>query len=389
MKVNWMSFLKDVFLCSLGAYGGPEAHYGVFIDQLVVKKAYIKEEDIAELIALTSILPGPSSTQSIIAIGYRLGGPWLGALTFLVWALPILIFMTLLSFLSQWFIDWNLSADVLRFVSPMAVGFMGIASYRLGKKSATDKLTIALFMISTVISVLVQAVWVYPVLLLLGGVASVVTSSQKQLWHRVGIKAKWHYFIVFVGLAIGSFIAVQWTSNIVIQMFEMFYRYGYLVIGGGQVVVPMMHTELVETHHVLTSQEFLTGYGLVQGLPGPMFGFGAYAAGMASRGGSALTQVFGAMAGGIGIFLPGILLIYFVYPIWEKVKTIPGIKVSLRGVHAVTAGLVAASAIVLLQKVGGSWEALAVVVLSMLLLWTKKLPAPVLVLLVILLGVIL
>lgn len=36
-KINWNTFLKDVFTCSLGAYGGPEAHYGVFTDQLVEK----------------------------------------------------------------------------------------------------------------------------------------------------------------------------------------------------------------------------------------------------------------------------------------------------------------------------------------------------------------
>ena len=32
-RVRWRTFLKDVFICSLGAYGGPEAHYGVFTDK--------------------------------------------------------------------------------------------------------------------------------------------------------------------------------------------------------------------------------------------------------------------------------------------------------------------------------------------------------------------
>ena len=31
-------FLKDVFVCSLGAFGGPEAHISVFLDVLVVKQ---------------------------------------------------------------------------------------------------------------------------------------------------------------------------------------------------------------------------------------------------------------------------------------------------------------------------------------------------------------
>ena len=46
--------------------------------------------------------------------------------------------------------------------------------------------------------------------------------------------------------------------------------------GGGQVVVPLMYSELVEISKVMTNQEFLTGYGLVQGLPGPMFSFGSH-----------------------------------------------------------------------------------------------------------------
>jgi len=74
-----------------------------------------------------------------------------------------------------------------------------------------------------------------------------------------------------------------------------------------------MHSELVELSH-LTNQEFQTGYGLVQGLPGPMFSFTTHAGGMAARAGSVLQQMLDASAGGIGIFLPEVLLIYFVYP---------------------------------------------------------------------------
>lgn len=51
-KVRWRTFLKDVIVCSLGAYGGPEAHYGVFTDQMVIKKQYLDEEELVELIAL-------------------------------------------------------------------------------------------------------------------------------------------------------------------------------------------------------------------------------------------------------------------------------------------------------------------------------------------------
>ena len=57
----------------------------------------------------------------------------------------------------------------------------------------------------------------------------------------------------------------------------------------------MMFNELVEVNNFMTSQQFLTGFGLVQGMPGPMFSFSAYAGGMASRDLGMLIQVTGAL----------------------------------------------------------------------------------------------
>ena len=375
-KIKWRTFLKDVFICSLGAYGGPEAHYGVFTDQLVIKKQYLTEEEMVELIAVTGILPGPSSTQTIVAVGHKVGGPWLGLLTMLVWALPVLVVMTLLSFLSQFLISLNLSQDGLRYIGPMAVGFILVAAYRIGRKVVTDKVTLALLLFGAVTTYLIREPWIYPLVLILGGVVSIITSGEKQLWNHVKLNPPWKYLITFGIFAGGSLLLTFVWDNRIIHLFESFYRYGYLVIGGGQVVVPLMYSELVEVNQYMTNQEFLTGFGLVQGLPGPMFSFSAYAGGMAARGGSTFTQIFGAMAGGIGIFLPGILLIYFVYPIWENLKKIRGIKVSLRGITAVAGGLISVSAIILMQKSGFAIDNILVVLVTSVLLLTKKIPAP-------------
>lgn len=378
--VLWRIFLKDVFICSLGAYGGPEAHYGVFTDQMVVKKKYLNEEELVELIALTGILPGPSSTQTIVAIGYKIGGPLLALLTMLVWALPVLILMTLLSFLSQFLGNMNLSQEGLRYIGPMAVGFIIIAAYRIGSKVITDKITLILLIMGGVTTYFIREPWIYPLVLILGGVVSVITSKEKNLWNRVKISPPWIYLILFGAFAIGSFILTLIWDNKIIHLFENFYRYGYLVIGGGQVVVPLMYSELVEVNQYMTNQEFLTGFGLVQGLPGPMFSFSSYAGGMAARGGSVLTQVLGAVAGGIGIFLPGLLLIYFIYPIWENLKKIRGIKISLKGITAVAGGLITVSAIILMQKSGFRIDNIIVMLITIVLLFTKKIPAPLIVL---------
>ncbi len=385
-RVGWGSFLKDVFICSLGAYGGPEAHYSVFTDQMVIKKKYLKEEELVELIALCSILPGPSSTQTIVAIGYKVGGPFLAFLTMLVWALPVITVMTFLSFIYQFLNSKNISEAGLRYIGPMAVGFIVVAAYRIGVKVVTDKITIGLFLLGAITTYFIREAWVFPLVLIIGGVVSIITSKEKNLWNRVKINPPWVYLIAFVVITFGSIALTLLWDNKIVHLFESFYRYGYLVFGGGQVVVPVMHSELVQVNQYMTNEEFLTGYGLVQGLPGPMFSFSAYAGGMAARGGSVLNQVLGALAGGIGIFLPGLLLIYFIYPIWENLKKIKGIKVSLRGINAVAGGLISVAAVILMQKSGLVIDNIIVTLITMGLLISKKIPAPIIVVLAIVAG---
>ncbi|WP_217995649.1 chromate transporter [Amphibacillus sediminis] len=151
-ELSWTKFLRDIFICSLGAFGGPEAHYGVFTDQLVTKKKYLDEEELIELIALCSILPGPSSTQTIVAIGHKKGGPVLALLTMLVWSLPVLLLMTMLSFLYLFLERVQLSADGLRYIGPMAVAFIVMAAFKIGKKVVTDRLTMVLLIVAALVS---------------------------------------------------------------------------------------------------------------------------------------------------------------------------------------------------------------------------------------------
>lgn len=385
-RASKSGFLKDVFICSLGAFGGPEAHYSVFTEQLVTKKEYLSESDLVELMALCAFLPGPSSTQTIVAIGHKVGGPLLALFTMLVWALPALAIMTTLSFLYQFLDTQNISTEVLRYIGPMAVGFILLASYRIGKKVVIDRLTFTLFLFGAITTYYIRSAWIFPLVLVIGGIASLLITREKDLWYKVKLHPPYPYLALFLFFTLGSLLAATLFQNELVTLFEQFYRYGYLVFGGGQVVIPVMYTELVDVHGLMSSQEFLTGYGLVQGIPGPMFSFSAYAGGMAVQNPTVLRQISGAIAGGIGIFLPGLLLIYFVYPMWEKLKLIKGFRIALKGVAAVAGGLIAVAAVILSQQNGLDWDNLLVTFITLALLYTKKVPVPLIVVTVLLAG---
>ncbi len=351
----------------------------VFLDQMVVRRAYLSEGDLIELIALCSILPGPTSTQTIVAIGHKVGGPRLALLTMLVWALPVVVVMTVLSFLHQFLAAREISQDVLRYIGPMAVGFIVVASCRIGCKVIKDTPTALLLVFGAVTTYFVRAPWIYPLVLLAGGTCSVLTGREPGMWNHTSLTPPWRYLFAFGLLAVGLVALAEVSHLRLVQLCESFYRYGYLVFGGGQVVVPLMHGELVLDRQWMTNAEFLTGYGLVQGLPGPMFSFAAYAGGMAARGGSALRQVLGGVAGGGGIFLPGLLLIYFVIPIWDRLKQVRAIRIALRGINAVAGGLIAIAAVILMQASGLSPDNLIVTTLSIGFLFSRKVSAPLIV----------
>lgn len=384
---KWITFLIDVFICSLGSYGGPEAHLSVFIDQMVTKKKYLTEEELLELVALGSVLPGPTSSQAMVGIGYKVGGEVLALLTMLVWALPAILIMTTLSFLYDFLEYINVSSSVLRLIGPLSVGFIAVATYRISKKVITDRMTLGLMIFGLLSVYFFNYAWVFPTILIIGGIVAILFSKEKDIWNTVRLNPPWIYLIAFFGFALLNLVLVRITGNILITLFEAFYRFGFLVFGGGQVVVPLMFSELVDTHAYMTNQEFLTGYGLVQGIPGPMFSFSAYAGGMAARGHGPIIQIIGALLSGIGIFLPGTLLIFFAIPVWEKLREIRAIKISLKGINAVAGGMIASSAIRIMQRSGFTLENIIVFAVVAILLLTKKIPAPLIVLLVLIAGI--
>jgi chromate transporter len=136
-----------------------------------------------------------------------------------------------------------------------------------------------------------------------------------------------------------------------VRLFENFYRNGSLIFGGGQVLTPMLYTEFVQyaPKQYLTSEEFLSGYAFVQGLPGPVFSFSSYIGALAMRDYGIVGEIGGAVMSAAGIFLPGTFLIFFMIRIWEGLKKFRPIRASLEGINAASAGLVAAAAVLLLQ----------------------------------------
>ena len=124
MLLRHIPFLKAVFLHSVTAFGGPQAHIAMMMKTFVQKTPYVTQQELMEYNAFCQLLPGASSTQTLTLIGYKRGGVILAVLTLLIWILPASILMGALSFLLPYIDQRHLGTDVFKFIAPMAVGFL-------------------------------------------------------------------------------------------------------------------------------------------------------------------------------------------------------------------------------------------------------------------------
>lgn len=384
--MNWFLFLKDVFRVALSSFGGPEAHYAIFSRELVDKKKYLPSDELSQLIALYSLVPGPTSTQTIMAIGYKVGGPFLALFSFFVWAFPAMVVMILFAIFYPWIHTNPSYLPLLTYLPPLAIGFMIFGSIIMVRKSVKKIQDGLIFSAMLFLAFFFQdyGYVVFPVLLILGGVFYLSLHSKELFFTAISARPKWIYLTAVITIGILLFFLSMVVDHPMMQLAEVFYRFGYTVIGGGQVVIPMMIKELVTMDNYVTISEFLSGYALDQAVPGPLFSFASFIGAMTFE--STSMQIIGGLVSGFAIFLPGILLVFFIYPFWKQVKELKGFQYFLKGVMLTATSLVVLVAITQFVRLPLYWDVWMVAIVSSLLLLSKKISPPVLVVMMMVLG---
>ena len=396
MKKRHLLFLRDVFIYTFTAFGGPQAHIAVLLREFVEKRHYVTEDELMELNALSQVLPGPSSTQTLVGIAWKVGGLQLALITFLIWILPSAAIMGLAAISYKMFANQAKFSHIISYVQPIAVGIVAYATYSFANRFLKTRVSTMLAIGSLIATLILQNAYAFPLLVLLGGIISSAMETQPQenelrvkLYSNVNPnKVAYFIGILLFFAALGAVINQTSPFSLPIRLFENFYRNGILIFGGGQVMVPLMYTEFVEVKHYLSNSEFLSGYALQQALPGPTFSFTSFLGGIAmgNKGAGISGQIIGSVVAVIGVNTPGLILILFIVPFWEDLKKITRIKNSLSGINAVAVGFMATAFILLVRPFGGNWLAYGLMTGTFLLLHFTKVKTPVIIVIGVLLG---
>ena len=365
-----IAFLKAVFFHSLTAFGGPQGHMGMMLKNFVHRRHDVTEDELLEYNAFCQMLPGASSTQTITLIGYKQGGVPIAILTLLIWIAPASILMGSFSFLIKYVNDRAALVNAFRFIQPMAVGFIAFAAYKMSKIAVHNNITIIIMLVAAIITLpLFNTPWIFPSIIVAAGIAtnfSKIRIPQQDIPVR---KIRWANILIFFAFfAVSAYMSEtarkhDWKNRGPYNLFENFYRFGSLVFGGGDVLIPMMYQqyvvrparEKIEKRNPgalkADKEDFFTGSGIVRAIPGPVFSIGAFTGGILLSKGSFHTQLIGCIIGAVALFLPSLLLVLFFFPVWSNLKKYAIIYRSLEGINASVVGIMIASTLFLMQAV--------------------------------------
>jgi len=347
----------------------------MMIERLVRKRNYITEEELLELQALCSVLPGPSSTQTVTAIGLKIGGQPLAYLSLIVWSLPAMLLMTMAAIGIHYLERHEISLSFTRFVGPMAVAFLMFGAYSIARKVIHNAQSWSFLIISIILAYLYPSPYMTPVLIISGGVAASLNFKKHEKMDKEPIKITWRPLIFWISVLIAAAVVGKITNSLPVRLFENFYRNGSLVFGGGQVLIPILYNEFVEFKNYISEQEFLSGMALTQVVPGPVFSIATFVGSMSMQPNGITGQIIGGFVATAGIFLPGTFFIFFAYPFWDQLKKYRGIRASLQGVHAASCGLTIAAAISMFEPMINDIQPLFTVLGTLIVLTFTKVPS--------------
>lgn len=328
------------FRLGLTSFGGPIAHLGYFHDEFVRKKKWINENLYADIVTFCQFLPGPASSQVGLTIGFTRAGMWGAFAAWLGFTLPSALLLTLFG------IGVSQFPDIVReaWLPGLKLVAVSIVAHALGNMaihSCYEWRRIALALAVAGVAFYFRTPEIQIASLVVGGFVGRIflkdfrDSPHTPLAVPFSKKTGVVTLGVFAGMLLGLPILSHAFDSQALQLFERFFRAGSLVFGGGHVVLPLLKTAVVDPGWV-TANDFMTGYGAAQAVPGPLFTFAAYLGAVSS---AAPSGWIGAGICLVALFLPSFFLVFGSLPFWESIRGNPSTRAILMGMNAAVVGL--------------------------------------------------
>ena len=244
MFLRHIPFLKAVTLYAFTAFGGPQGHMGMMTRTFVQKRHDVTEDELLEFNAFCQMMPGPSSTQTVMLIALKRGGIPLAIVTLMLWLLPAFVIMAGFSFLIHFFDTRNIQEHLFTYIQPMSIGFVFYAAVRMMRTSVNHFATWAIMIGSIIATVFIRSPWIFPAIMLVAGLISNFSNKRIPGHAAKPKKINWINLWLFAALFIIAGVLSElsrihnWEHRRAFNLFENFYRFGAMVSAAGRDYCP-------------------------------------------------------------------------------------------------------------------------------------------------------
>jgi len=323
-----------LFFLRLGttAFGGPAAHIAMMEGELVRRRAWLSRDEFLDLLGVANLIPGPSSTELAIFIGYRRGG-WRGLLLGGVcFILPAALMTSVLAWAYVRLGALPQVGAALYGVKPVIIAIIAQALWGLSRTALKSRVLIALAVPCLAASLAgVSPLWLLPSAGLAAALLrKVLERPREDSGHAARILAP-------VGPLAGtvSLTALSAATPVsLVGVFLVFLKVGALVFGSGYVLLAFLRADLVERLHWLTESQLLDAVAVGQVTPGPVFTTATFIGYLLHGGAGAAVATF-------GIFLPSFVLVAVSGPLVRRLRDSKAAGAFLDGVNVGSLALMA------------------------------------------------
>ncbi len=318
--------VATVFLrLGLTAFGGPAAHIAMMRQEMVERRKWVTQAQFIDLLAIANLIPGPTSTELAIYLGYlRAGWPGLmvGGVCFIA---PAMLIVLALAWMYVTYGRLPQVGALFYGIQPVVVAIVAQAIWSLGRTMLPGART-------TVACAAVAALYLLGVNVpaLLFGMGILIGAGR--LWSRH--KGAWRIgaWLPGVLLALPSTAAAAAASFSLGALFLTFLKFGAVIYGSGYVLLAFIRTDLVQNLGWLTDRQLLDAIAVGQFTPGPLFTTATFI-------GYVLGGVPGALVATLGIFLPSFFFILLIHPLAARLRQSPITAALLYGINVAALGL--------------------------------------------------
>ena len=157
--------------------------------------------------------------------------------------------------------------------------------------------------------------------------------------------------------------------NIFLELLISFIKIGYLTIGGGYVMLPMMQSELIDKKHWITEEELLDYYAVGQSTPGII------AVNVATFVGYKKAGITGGIVATLGIISPSLIIITALAGVIQSIDQYPNVQKAMSGINVAVCALITDATLNFIKKGVKNFVTLLVLLASFLLIYYVKVPS--------------